>query len=226
MQHLRKCWLSHTRQTKEDNSPVQPSNIPRAGEPILPSLLSSLDTIAREKAPSINDDFFTEDVTSQLLSISQSQLQLHAVGQEFDLVESIALPVLTKSHEILVQVKTVGLNPIDWKAPAFGWGLPSLPCVLGRDFVGTVVKSAASCEESLRTGSMVGSFPQITVTVEKQHSKSTPLHLSTMCIAYQSAMEVLETKSLHLESLLSPPLLHSEFALVDIWQMHSDPLTC
>ncbi|RAL62449.1 hypothetical protein DID88_005015 [Monilinia fructigena] len=41
---------------------------------------------------------------------------------------------------MLVAVEVVGLNPIDWKAPDFGFGLPSLPCISGRDFAGKVVK--------------------------------------------------------------------------------------
>ena len=41
---------------------------------------------------------------------------------------------------MLVQVQVVGLNPIDWKAPDFGWGLPPLPCISGRDLAGTVVR--------------------------------------------------------------------------------------
>jgi NADPH:quinone reductase-like Zn-dependent oxidoreductase len=41
--------------------------------------------------------------------------------------------------EVLVQTHSIGLNPVDWKCVAFGFGIHSLPWVSGRECSGTVV---------------------------------------------------------------------------------------
>lgn len=71
---------------------------------------------------------------------TQHRLLIHAPKESFKLERDAELPALKSSDEIVLRVDSIGLNPIDWKSPAFGYGLPSLPCVLGRDYVGTVVK--------------------------------------------------------------------------------------
>ncbi|KAL9624660.1 MAG: hypothetical protein Q9160_001014 [Pyrenula sp. 1 TL-2023] len=73
-----------------------------------------------------------------------------APREPFRLIEDAELPKLEADHEVLIHIDSIGLNPIDWKSPAFGFGLPSLPCVLGRDFSGTIVKLAENQEISKR----------------------------------------------------------------------------
>ncbi|EPE24241.1 GroES-like protein [Glarea lozoyensis ATCC 20868] len=71
----------------------------------------------------------------------QEVLLLHGVKQRYAHTKEQPIPRLENDSEMLVAVEVVGLNPIDWKAPDFGWGLPKLPCISGRDFAGKVVKA-------------------------------------------------------------------------------------
>ncbi|RDW77727.1 putative zinc-binding dehydrogenase protein [Coleophoma cylindrospora] len=69
----------------------------------------------------------------------QQVLLLHAPKQPYIRTE-YDVPLLCDEREMLVKIKAIGLNPIDWKAPDFGFGLPPLPCISGRDFAGIVVR--------------------------------------------------------------------------------------
>lgn len=71
---------------------------------------------------------------------TQDVLLLHATKQPYSLTPSYAVPKLSEStDEVLIEIQTIGLNPIDWKAPDFGFGIPELPYIAGRDLVGTIV---------------------------------------------------------------------------------------
>ncbi|EKD16923.1 uncharacterized protein L3040_006210 [Drepanopeziza brunnea f. sp. 'multigermtubi'] len=71
----------------------------------------------------------------------QDVLLLHAPKQRYAHTQQQPIPELRNDREMLVAVDAIGLNPIDWKAPDFGWGLPALPCISGRDLAGRVVKA-------------------------------------------------------------------------------------
>ncbi|KFY52592.1 hypothetical protein V496_08343 [Pseudogymnoascus sp. VKM F-4515 (FW-2607)] len=71
----------------------------------------------------------------------QEVLLLHGVKQRYALTPKYEIPQIKNDGEMLVKVTVIGLNPIDWKASDFGWGLPTLPCISGRDLAGTVVKT-------------------------------------------------------------------------------------
>ena len=49
-----------------------------------------------------------------------------------------------KSNELLIRVRAVGLNPIDWKCVTYGFGVYSLPWVSGREGAGTVEEVGSS----------------------------------------------------------------------------------
>lgn len=158
MHRFRKCWPSHDKgQNAEANTDIsakQRDTLRNNDQKTIS--VSSSDTILSHSATEAEEKFLFDEFRGSALPAAHSQLQLHAAGESFKLHQDIALPEL-KQNEVLVQVQTVGLNPIDWKAPAFGWGLPSLPCTLGRDFVGTVVRNADSYS-SLKVGSVVGAI--------------------------------------------------------------------
>lgn len=46
----------------------------------------------------------------------QRQLQVHKVGGEYELAEA-PIPEFRYEGEVLLEVLSIGLNPIDWKAP-------------------------------------------------------------------------------------------------------------
>ncbi|QKX60607.1 uncharacterized protein TRUGW13939_07752 [Talaromyces rugulosus] len=101
-----------------------------------------------------------EQIQSQLsTSISapatiQNALVLHAVKEKYALVSDHAVPSILHQDEILIKISAIGLNPIDWKAPAFNFGIPSLPWVFGRDLAGTVVQTSSS-DSRLKIGDLV-----------------------------------------------------------------------
>ncbi|CAG8955117.1 hypothetical protein HYFRA_00007132 [Hymenoscyphus fraxineus] len=71
---------------------------------------------------------------------NQEVLLLHRPKQRYEHTSDQPIPELQSESDMLVAVEAIGLNPIDWKAPDYGYGLPALPCISGRDFAGTVVK--------------------------------------------------------------------------------------
>ncbi|KAH8601555.1 hypothetical protein B0O99DRAFT_606896 [Bisporella sp. PMI_857] len=87
----------------------------------------------------------------------QEVLLLHAAKERYAHTKEQPIPALNNDREMLVRVEVVGLNPIDWKAPDFGWGLPALPCIAGRDLAGTVV-IAPKLKSRFREGDRVMSI--------------------------------------------------------------------
>ncbi|EKG10842.1 Alcohol dehydrogenase superfamily zinc-containing [Macrophomina phaseolina MS6] len=84
---------------------------------------------------------------------TQDVLLLYQPRTRYALVSKHETPSLYYDDEVLVKVKAVGLNPIDWKAPDFGFGIPTLPYISGRDFVGTVARAHPS--SPLQPGDLV-----------------------------------------------------------------------
>ncbi|KAI0412940.1 quinone oxidoreductase [Xylaria grammica] len=75
---------------------------------------------------------------------SQTVLLLHAPKQSYQVSQDHATPQIDNGSELLVRTQVIGLNPIDWKAPDFGFGIPVLPYIAGRELVGQVVRTPAS----------------------------------------------------------------------------------
>ncbi|OCK80020.1 GroES-like protein [Lepidopterella palustris CBS 459.81] len=83
----------------------------------------------------------------QSLPTHQTALLLHSPKTPYILAPHHPLPVphpippsSQGACELLVKISHIGLNPIDWKAPDYNFGIPYLPFLSGRDFVGTVVR--------------------------------------------------------------------------------------
>ncbi|MCJ1330422.1 hypothetical protein MMC10_007105 [Thelotrema lepadinum] len=90
----------------------------------------------------------------ELIPIAQHQLLLSAPKEAYTLVEDASTPKPSNDREVVIQIQTIGLNPIDWKGPAYNFGLPSLPCVLGRDYVGIVLQGSEDSSR-IRPGDIV-----------------------------------------------------------------------
>ncbi|THC98085.1 hypothetical protein EYZ11_002437 [Aspergillus tanneri] len=84
---------------------------------------------------------------------TQRALLLKAAREQYTLVTDHAIPSTHSKDEILVKILAIGLNPIDWKGPAFNFGIPSLPWVNGRDLAGVVVQADESAR--VREGDLV-----------------------------------------------------------------------
>ncbi|KAI9172802.1 flavin-binding monooxygenase [Paramyrothecium foliicola] len=73
------------------------------------------------------------------MSDTQTVLLLHGPRQPYQIAKEHPIPSLQNDFEVLVRVKAIGLNPIDWKAPDFNFGIPQLPYISGRELSGEVV---------------------------------------------------------------------------------------
>ncbi|RMZ86539.1 hypothetical protein DV736_g6237, partial [Chaetothyriales sp. CBS 134916] len=115
----------------------------------------SVDTGEVEPSDNLNkagDSLPRENLHNQ----KQQQLLVLQAKQPLHLKNDGPIPTSNTDHEVLVRIDYIGLNPIDWKSTAFGWGLPSLPCILGRDYVGKVVqKHVPEADVGLEIGDVV-----------------------------------------------------------------------
>ncbi|KAJ9145401.1 Zinc-binding dehydrogenase [Pleurostoma richardsiae] len=71
---------------------------------------------------------------------TQTVLLLHAPKERYQVTQDFPVPEFSHDRELLVRTRAIGLNPIDWKAPDFNFGIPELPYISGRELSGDVVK--------------------------------------------------------------------------------------
>ncbi|KAF1981106.1 GroES-like protein [Aulographum hederae CBS 113979] len=89
-------------------------------------------------------------------SRTQRQLQLHGIGLPYELTEACKVPALQHKDEVLIEVKAISLNPIDWKSADYGFGIPTLPCIKGCEYAGKVVALGCGSDcHGLRIGDSV-----------------------------------------------------------------------
>ncbi|SCV71507.1 BQ2448_3095 [Microbotryum intermedium] len=74
----------------------------------------------------------------------QQALLLHAPRQRYQLAE-IQVPAFNED-EVLIRIEAIGLNPIDHKSADYGFALPVLPALNGRDLAGVVVGVGANVQ--------------------------------------------------------------------------------
>ncbi|PVH91371.1 GroES-like protein [Periconia macrospinosa] len=86
---------------------------------------------------------------------TQSALLLHAIRTPYEVDSGYKVPTVQHEHEVLVKVIAVGLNPIDWKAPDFNFGIPTLPYISGRELVGTVLTNPSPPNSRIKKGTLV-----------------------------------------------------------------------
>ncbi|KAH9826919.1 GroES-like protein [Teratosphaeria destructans] len=84
----------------------------------------------------------------------QQALILHGLRQPYKWTNVHPVPAALRPDELVVKIKAVGLNPIDWKSVDYGFGIPELPYVAGRDFAGVVVQASKTVSD-IREGDVV-----------------------------------------------------------------------
>ncbi|EKJ71728.1 hypothetical protein FPSE_08174 [Fusarium pseudograminearum CS3096] len=84
----------------------------------------------------------TKDEDDYIVPTTQKAVLLYGAHQPYQLVENYPVPADLQSDEVLIENRAVGLNPIDWRGPDFGFGLPDLPQVAGRELSGLLVHTA------------------------------------------------------------------------------------
>ena len=61
-------------------------------------------------------------------------------------------------YELLIEPKSIALNPIDWKQRDFGFALSNFPAVIGSDIAGTIVRAGSSVPPEFKEGTRVAAF--------------------------------------------------------------------
>lgn len=86
----------------------------------------------------------------------QGDLQEASPGwsQSFALHREWPRPNIRSPDELLISVKSVGLNPVDYKCVQYGFGIEEWPAVIGRDVAG-VVEEIGSQVENFKVGDRV-----------------------------------------------------------------------
>ncbi|KAI4650940.1 hypothetical protein J4E93_003297 [Alternaria ventricosa] len=91
----------------------------------------------------------------ETLPAVQSALKLHAIRQPYEVSADHLLPSIQHDSELLVKVQAVGLNPIDWKAPDYNFGIPTLPYISGREYSGAVLLTPKTPSSRIKKGDRV-----------------------------------------------------------------------
>ncbi|KAL1981032.1 hypothetical protein VTN96DRAFT_3141 [Rasamsonia emersonii] len=121
-----------------------------------PSTDSQPNGTAVADQPQVNGhsaDSPVDSVDRLCVASTQQVLLLHAPKEKYTLVTDHAVPSIIHDREVLIKISAIGLNPIDWKAPAFNFGIPGLPWIFGRDLAGTVIQTSANSR--LKVGDVV-----------------------------------------------------------------------
>lgn len=125
------------------------------------TLVDDADTI--EKRPSQYDS----DCTKEKHSIQAHQISLTpppsprtnpsllvVARGEYEIDHSCPFPTMHSDTEVIIRAVSVGLNPIDWKSVDYGFCLPELPWITGREMAG-VVEQVGSAVTGLKVGQRV-----------------------------------------------------------------------
>ncbi|KAK7957693.1 hypothetical protein PG988_012541 [Apiospora saccharicola] len=80
---------------------------------------------------------------------------LHSLKQPYVVDYARPVPELIHEWEVLVKAHVIGLNPIDWKAPDYGFGIPTLPYTAGRELAGRVIQASRSGCSRIKEGDNV-----------------------------------------------------------------------
>lgn len=102
-----------------------------------------------------NGTFNGGDEFLRLDTPKQDVLVLHGPRQKYSLERATDIPALKSDDELLIQVLAIGLNPVDWKGPDYGFGQPAYPWVNGRDFAGIVVRPPRRRSSRIQSGDVV-----------------------------------------------------------------------
>ncbi|KGO43667.1 Alcohol dehydrogenase superfamily, zinc-type [Penicillium expansum] len=95
--------------------------------------------LAQGLAPAISSISSTAKEDS--LPRSQIALVLQGLRQPYTITPAHPVPLLSYPDELMIKIQAIGLNPIDWKSVDYGFGIPSLPYIAGRDFAGVIIKA-------------------------------------------------------------------------------------
>ncbi|THZ66224.1 GroES-like protein [Aureobasidium pullulans] len=88
------------------------------------------------------------------LPFQQNIALLHAARERLVYTQDYPVPLPKTDDELVVEIRAIGLNPVDWKSIDYNFAIPQLPYIAGRDFAGVVVRAPAASSR-LRVGDLV-----------------------------------------------------------------------
>ncbi|THW77476.1 GroES-like protein [Aureobasidium pullulans] len=88
------------------------------------------------------------------LPVQQNIALLHAARERLVYTQDYPVPLPKTDDELVVEIRAIGLNPVDWKSIDYNFAIPQLPYIAGRDFAGVVVR-APTAPGRLRVGDLV-----------------------------------------------------------------------
>lgn len=88
------------------------------------------------------------------LPFQQNIALLHAARERLVYTQDYPVPLPKTDDELVVEIRAIGLNPVDWKSIDYNFAIPELPYIAGRDFAGVVVR-APTAPGRLRVGDLV-----------------------------------------------------------------------
>ncbi|THW17036.1 GroES-like protein [Aureobasidium pullulans] len=88
------------------------------------------------------------------LPFQQNIALLHAARERLVYTQDYPVPLPKTDDELVVEIRAIGLNPVDWKSIDYNFAIPQLPYIAGRDFAGVVVR-APTAPSRLRVGDLV-----------------------------------------------------------------------
>ncbi|THX59243.1 GroES-like protein [Aureobasidium pullulans] len=120
-----------------------------------------LSQIETEVSNSQNDSNATEEKVRRAdsplengLPFQQNIALLHAARERLVYTQDYPVPLPKTDDELVVEIRAIGLNPVDWKSIDYNFAIPQLPYIAGRDFAGVVVR-APTAPGRLRVGDLV-----------------------------------------------------------------------
>lgn len=139
---------------------------------------------------------------SQSLSLPSTQraLRVHQQGGQWQLDTNVPVPQV-KENQVLVKVKAVGLNPVDWKLIEYNWFNRGYPQIQGFDLSGTIVALGSQVSDwsigdevlVLKNFSVDGSLSEYAVTesfrLARKPAAVSFTDAASLPIAYLSAWE-------------------------------------
>jgi len=127
---------------RDDNVSDQESELSTPSSPSFTGSLSNSVALLVHNAETVKELLAVSRLQQQELQhqkdLRDSQRASPGWSQSFHIHHQWPVPAIQSSDELLISVKSVGLNPVDYKCVQYGFGIEEWPAVIGRDVAGVV----------------------------------------------------------------------------------------
>lgn len=138
------------------NSKRQSVSSSEGSEVSTPSSPSFTGSLSNSVALLVHNEKTAKELLAENHHLKRQELKELEWSQSFALHREWPRPSIKSPDELLISVKSVGLNPVDYKCIQYGFGIEEWPAVIGRDVAG-VVEEVGSQVTSFKVGDRVSS---------------------------------------------------------------------